>query len=275
MSDTDLHAISTIENPVASVSRGIGASSDDSSQSSAPAMTGLVQPQQPHWPQHNTGSHNHHHLHSGNYILDGDDDPDDFEYDEFTGGSGPATPAGPASPVSASFGRSKRGGSTKRTSQISARKNGNRTCHYFSCFNILEISLSFIATSNPSGTSGAHSTSNPTGNRRQQYTLAELPFVCEFCPARYKTKPGLQYHLAKHKESNNDYRPPPSTPSTADSCGSAASPSSATAQVALMKHKYMNPSTDHHLQQPHPIYSSHPVSSGPPSHNTTSGTVLH
>ncbi|CAF4612257.1 unnamed protein product, partial [Rotaria socialis] len=34
---------------------------------------------------------------------------------------------------------------------------------------------------------------------------------------------GLQYHLAKHKETNTDYRPSPTTPSTADSGGSSSS----------------------------------------------------
>ena len=98
------------------------------------------------------------------------------------------------------------------------------------------------------------------GHRRQQYTLAELPFVCEFCPARYKTKPGLQYHLAKHKEANTDFRPSPSASSTADNSGSA-SPTSA------MKPKYMNPTTDQPHQ--HPMYSHPP---GPPGlHNNNHG----
>ena len=124
MSDTDVHVITAIENPAASGGRFVGGSGDESSQPSAPPMTGLVQPQQPHWPQHNTTSHNHHHLHSGNYILDGDEDPDDLDFDDYMGGTGPGTPAGPPSPVSASFGRPKRGSSTKRTPQTSARKSG-------------------------------------------------------------------------------------------------------------------------------------------------------
>jgi hypothetical protein len=109
------------------------------------------------------------------------------------------------------------------------------------------------------------------GHRRQQYTLAELPFVCEFCPARYKTKPGLQYHLAKHKETNTDFRPSSSAPSTADNSGSS-SPTSANAS-AMMKQKYMNPPFDHHQQQPqpqhqqhqqHPMYSNQSVPGIPP-----------
>ncbi|CAF3982747.1 unnamed protein product, partial [Rotaria magnacalcarata] len=122
MSDADVHAIATVENPSTSGGRFTGGSSDDSSQSSVPPMTGLVQPQQPHWPQHNT-AHNHHHLHSSNYVLDGDDDLDDFDYDDYGGGSGPGTPGGPASPVSATTTRSKRGSSTKRLSQTGARKS--------------------------------------------------------------------------------------------------------------------------------------------------------
>jgi hypothetical protein len=124
MSDTDVQMISTIENSAIAGGRFTGGSSDDSSQSSAPPMTGLVQPQKPHWPQHNT-PHNHHHLHSSNYILDGDDDQDDFDYDDYGGGNGPATPGGPLSPVSSSVTRSKRGSSTKRGSQTGSRKSGN------------------------------------------------------------------------------------------------------------------------------------------------------
>lgn len=250
MSDADVHAISTVENPGMSGNRFTGGSSDDSSQSSAAPMTGLVQPQQPHWPQHNTG-HNHHHLHSSSYLLDGDDDLDDFDYDEY-GGSGPSTPGGPSSPASSTT-RSKRGSSTKRLSQTGARKS----------------------TGGSGAGSGANSTTPPTGNRRQQYTLAELPFVCEFCPARYKTKPGLQYHLAKHKETNTDYRPSPATPSTADSAGSS-SPSSSNAQGALMKQKYMNSPMDHPqppLPPPpppppqHPMYGNQPPTGPPMQHN--------
>ncbi|UJR27516.1 hypothetical protein I4U23_008800 [Adineta vaga] len=214
---------------------------------SAPPMTGLVQPSQPHWPQHNT-THNHHLLHSSNYILDGDDDPDDFDFDDYGGGNGPVTPGGPSSPGSSSTTRPKRGSSIKRLSHSGPRKS---------------------AGSNASG-SGVTGNTPPTGNRRQQYTLAELPFVCEFCPARYKTKPGLQYHLAKHKETNTDYRPSPSTPSTADSCGSS-SPSSANASAALMKQKYMNSSTDH--QQQHSMYPNQPTTSGPGLHNPAGGHI--
>ena len=264
MSDTDLQTITTMENPAMAGGRFVGGSSDDSSQSSAPPMTGLVQPQQPHWPQHNTAQ-NHHHLHSGNYILDADDDLDEFDYDDYVGGNGPATPATPASPVSAPMGRSKRGSSTKRGSQTSTRKSGGKTrVNLSAIFNPISLSL---ASSNPSGSSSATSSSTPThtGNRRQQYTLAELPFVCEFCPARYKTKPGLQYHLAKHKEANTDYRPSPSTPSTADSGASLSSPSSAGTQASLMKQKYMSPPIDHQHQQ-HPIYHNQPNPGGPPLH---------
>lgn len=123
MSDADLHVISTIENPAMNGGRFTSGFNDDSSHSSAAPMTGLVQPQQPHWPQHIT-SHNHHRLHSSNYILDGDDDLDDFEYDEY-GGSGPSTPGAPGSPDSSSGTRPKRGCSTKRISQNSSKKSGN------------------------------------------------------------------------------------------------------------------------------------------------------
>jgi len=101
------------------------------------------------------------------------------------------------------------------------------------------------------------------GHRRQQYTLAELPFACEFCPARYKTKPGLQYHLAKHKDANGEIRPSSSTPDTVGS----ASPTSA------MKQKYMDP---HQQQQqpppppPHPMYPNQPMP-GPPMHHGNPG----
>jgi len=135
MSDADVHVISTIENPAMTGGRFTGGSNDDSSQPSAPPMTGLVQPQQPHWPQHPT-IHNHHHLHPSTYLLDGDDDPDDFDYDDY-GGSGPGTPGGPPSPVSSSGARSKRGSSTKRlSSQTGSRKSGNKKnkptniCHF-------------------------------------------------------------------------------------------------------------------------------------------------
>lgn len=126
------------------------------------------------------------------------------------------------------------------------------------------------ATSVGGNNGGPHTTASPTGNRRQQYTLAELPFVCEFCQARYKTKPGLQYHLAKHKEANTDHRPTPSTPSTAESGGSLSSSSSAGAQSAMMKQKYMNPPMDH--PQQHPMYSNHAMPGGPPMHNPSGRT---
>ncbi|CAF2348191.1 unnamed protein product [Rotaria sp. Silwood2] len=255
MSDADVHVISTVENSNMVGGRFTGGSSDDSSQSSAPPMTGLVQPQQPHWPQHNT-AHNHHHLHSSNYILDADDDLDDFDYDDYGGsgggggGSGPGTPGGPSSPVSSTTTRSKRGSSTKRLSQTGSRKSaGGNTAN-----------------------SGMNNNTPPTGNRRQQYTLAELPFVCEFCPARYKTKPGLQYHLAKHKETNTDYRPSPPTPSAADSGGSSSSPSSSNAPATLMKQKYMNSPIDHQQQQQqHPMYTNQPTPGGPMPHNNAGG----
>ncbi|CAF4050184.1 unnamed protein product [Rotaria sp. Silwood2] len=238
MSDTDIQNISTIENPALIGGRFTGGSSDDSSQSSAPPMTGLVQPQQPHWPQHNTTSHNHH-LQS--YILDGDDDPDDIDFDDY-GGSGPSTPGGPSSPAS-SISRSKRGSSTKRSSQIGSRKN--------------------TSAGNSTNSSNGVNNTTPihTGHRRHQYTLAELPFVCEFCSARYKTKPGLQYHLAKHKETNTDNRPSSSTIPTVDNNGSS-SPTSAS-----MKQKYMNVSMD----QQHPMYPNQSMPTGPILHNSTSG----
>jgi hypothetical protein len=261
MSDADVHVISTIENPSMGGGRFTGGSSDDSSQSSAPPMTGLVQPQQPHWPQHPT-THNHHHLHSSSYILDGDDDPDDFDYDDYSGG--PGTPSGPPSPGSSSGTRSKRGSSTKRISHSVSRKIGNNKYIYL-------IHLSFFIIVGSGSGSGGTSITPPTGNRRQQYTLAELPFVCEFCPARYKTKPGLQYHLAKHKDTNTDYRPSPSTPSTADSCGSS-SPSSTNTSATLMKQKYMSPSIDH---QQHPMYPNHPPPGGPPGMSGTPYQMNH
>jgi hypothetical protein len=88
-------------------------------------MTGLVQPQQPHWPQHNTTAHNHH---LQNYILDGDDDSDELDFDDY-GGNGPGTPGGPSSPPS----RSKRGSSTKRSSNIGARKSNSKKENCFIC----------------------------------------------------------------------------------------------------------------------------------------------
>ncbi len=100
------------------------------------------------------------------------------------------------------------------------------------------------------------------GHRRQQYTLAELPFVCEFCPARYKTKPGLQYHLAKHKDANTDFRPSPSASSTADNVGSAS-------PTSVMKQKYMNTSMDQ--PQQHPMYSNPSAPGAPMHHNNPSG----
>ena len=126
------------------------------------------------------------------------------------------------------------------------------------------------ATSVGGNNGGPHTTASPTGNRRQQYTLAELPFVCEFCQARYKTKPGLQYHLAKHKEANTDYRPTLSTPSTAESGGSVSSSSSTGVQSAMMKQKYMNPPMEH--PQQHPMYSNHAMPGGPPMHNPAGRT---
>ena len=123
MSDTDIHIISTVENPGLVGNRYSGGSNDDLS---ALPMTGLVQPQQPHWPQHHTAHnhHHHHHLHSSNYVLDGDEDPDDFDYDDYGGGSGPGTPAAPVSPVSSSTTRPKRGSSIKRLSHTGSRKSG-------------------------------------------------------------------------------------------------------------------------------------------------------
>jgi len=128
------------------------------------------------------------------------------------------------------------------------------------------------------GGNGSNSNTPPASNRRQQYTLAELPYVCEFCPARYKTKPGLQYHLAKHKENNTDYRPSPSTPSTADS-GVSSSASSTNQSATYMKQKYMNTSMDsqhHHQQQQqqqqqqYSMYLSQSNTGNPHSHNNPS-----
>lgn len=117
MSAVDLHVITTVENPATNGGR----SGEESSQSSAPPMTGLVQPSQPHWPQHITTPQNHH---LQNYILD-DDDTDDLDFDDY-GGSGPGTPGGPSSP-SSSTSRSKRGGPTKRSSTTGARKSNSKT----------------------------------------------------------------------------------------------------------------------------------------------------
>ena len=127
------------------------------------------------------------------------------------------------------------------------------------------------------GSGGSH-TSSPTGNRRQQYTLAELPYVCEFCPARYKTKPGLQYHLAKHKESNSNQRTAPTTPSTAESAGSLSTPSPTIAQPGMIQPKYMNPPMDPHVQQHHQQYATYPghqIPGGPQLHNPSAGKTIH
>lgn len=106
---------------------------------------------------------------------------------------------------------------------------------------------------------GGNGTTPPTGNRRQQYTLDELPFVCDYCPARYKTKPGLQYHLAKHKDKNGEYRP--SSSAVADSNGSP-SPSS-----TMMKQKYMNPPMEHQPQPHHPMLPNHHPPGNPMMYN--------
>lgn len=120
MSENDLQTITTVENPTNNNGRFPTNSSDDSSQSSLPPpMTGLVQPQQPHWPQHSTAQN--HHLHSTSYLLDADDDQDDLDYDDYSG-SGPGTPGGPSSPAS-SYGRSKRSNSNKRTIQPGKAKS--------------------------------------------------------------------------------------------------------------------------------------------------------
>ncbi|UJR21654.1 hypothetical protein I4U23_024731 [Adineta vaga] len=249
MSNSDVHVISSVENSAVGGNRFTGGSSDDSSQSSVPPMTGLVQPQQPHWPQHNVVPQSHH---LQNYILDGDDDFDDMDFDDY-GGSGPGTPGGPSSPVSSGTTRSKRGSSTKRLSHSNSRKSN--------------------ASGSFTGNTSAATTNAPIhpGHRRQQYTLAELPFVCEFCPARYKTKPGLQYHLAKHKEVNTDHRPSSSsTPSTVDNNG-ALSPTSSNAS-AMMRQKHMNSSGDLQ-QQPHPMYMNQSMPGGPVLHNNMSGPM--
>ncbi|CAF0785666.1 unnamed protein product [Adineta ricciae] len=245
MSSSDVHVISSIENPAMTGSRFAGGSSDDSSQSSAPPLTGLVQPQQPHWPQHNITLQNHH---LQNYILDGDDDLDDMDYDDY-GAAGPGTPGGPSSPVSSGTSRSKRGSSYKRLSHSNTRKSNTGG--------------SFT------GNGNAATTNAPIhpGHRRQQYTLAELPFVCEFCPARYKTKPGLQYHLAKHKEANTDHRPSSSSTPSATDNGGSVSPTS-----AMMRSKHMNPPGDLPPQQ-HPMYANQPMPSGPMMHGSMGGQL--
>ena len=108
------------------------------------------------------------------------------------------------------------------------------------------------ATNSFAGGGATGTTPTPTGNRRQQYTIAELPFVCDFCQARYKTKPGLQYHLAKHKDGTIDHRP---SSSVADNGRSSLSPTSASVSPSLMKQKYANVPMDH---QPHPMYPNQP-----------------
>jgi hypothetical protein len=100
--------------------------------------------------------------------------------------------------------------------------------------------------------------STSTGNRRQQYSLAELPFVCEFCPARYKTKPGLHYHLAKHKESNGEHR---SSSAIVDHNQSSLSPTSSNGSSSMNKHKHPHSSMD---PQQYAMYG-HPHGSGPPT----------
>ena len=107
------------------------------------------------------------------------------------------------------------------------------------------------------GTPGA------TSSRRQQYTLAELPYVCDFCQARYKTKPGLHYHLAKHKESNTDHRP---SPSMTDNNRASLSPTSINGAPGYMKPKYPNAPMDPQ-HQPYPMYP-HPGGPGVPGYPT-------
>lgn len=92
--------------------------------------------------------------------------------------------------------------------------------------------------------------------------MAELPFACEFCSARYKTKPGLQYHLAKHKEANSEHR---SASSNTDISSSTAVQTNA--QASMMKQKYATaPINDQHLSQQqqhqHSMYSNHPPPTG-------------
>ena len=226
--DTDLHMISIVDNPALN-----GGLSDDSSQSSAAPITGLVQPQQPHWPQHHIASNNPQHL--KNYILDGDDDMDEFDYDEYSNGGRSDTPGDPSSPMSSTVTRSKRSASNKRNSQTGSKKVSSNGLN--------------------GGTPGASS------GRRQQYTLAELPYVCDFCQARYKTKPGLHYHLAKHKEANTDHRPAVAAP---DNSRSSLSPTSMNGGPAYMKQKYPNAPMDPQ-HQPYPMYP-HPGGPGVPGY---------
>lgn len=122
LSEADLHTISIADNPAM-----INGLSDDSSQSSSAPMTGLVQPQQAHWPHHPTPSTNPHHL--KNYILDGDDDFDDFDYDDYGGRSDAR--AGSSSPLSASGSRPKRPSSSKRTSQTGSKKTNGKDLFFF------------------------------------------------------------------------------------------------------------------------------------------------
>jgi hypothetical protein len=264
MATADVQIISTIENPAMIGGRFTGGSNEDLSQSSAPVMTGLVQPQQPHWPQHNTPSHNHH---LQNYILDGDDDIDDLDYDDY-GGTGPGTPGGPSSPPSSLASRPKRGSSTKRASLTGTRKSNSKKANKSIPKFLFRFSFSIAGGNSASNGINSNAPIHP-GHRRQQYTLAELPFVCDFCPARYKTKPGLQYHLAKHKETNTDYRPSSSTSSTADNGGSASPTSINT--TGVMKQKYMNTSADHQQQQQHPMYSNQSIPGASVHHNNPSG----
>ena len=70
----------------------------------------------------------------------------------------------------------------------------------------------------------------------------------------------MQYHLAKHKETNTDHRS-----SATENGGSSSSPSAVNAPAAIMKQRYMNPPMDHQPQ--HPMYPGHPPPGGPMMHN--------
>ena len=119
MFESDLQMISIMDNPAM-----IPSTSDDSSQSS---LTGRIQPQQAHWPQHYSPSTNPHHL--KNYILDGDEDEfDEMDYEDY--GSRPDTPGDPSSPISSNS-RSKRNTSNKRNSKTSTKKPSGKSIIFF------------------------------------------------------------------------------------------------------------------------------------------------
>jgi len=51
----------------------------------------------------------------------------------------------------------------------------------------------------------------------------DKPFVCDRCGVKYKTKPGLAYHVQKAHNNNNNINNTPSTPSMSTVSGSASS----------------------------------------------------